>query len=208
VSPCCANPVAGRQGCPIGPFRTAARAPARAALVKSDRSSLSPSFHRQRTPGGAIGGAGDSYISNFVVCVNSNEIVDRSVPSLTLSVLCFVADLERFPIKLHRAHPLPTPHQGGGPVSALPFVLPPPRWGRVGVGVMRAERVDSVENRSNRRMRCGSLRRSALSGSRCDQPQIIASAHAENFTYRLHSGPRRFSTSSLTTSIGLAAALS
>src|SRR6266446_3210374 len=41
-------------------------------------------------------------------------------------------------------------HQGGGPGSALLFVLPPPRWGRVGVGVMRAECVDSVENRSNR----------------------------------------------------------
>src|SRR6202030_57004 len=41
------------------------------------------------------------------------------------------------------------PHQGGGPVSALLFVLPPPRWGRVGVGVMRAECVDSVENRSS-----------------------------------------------------------
>jgi hypothetical protein len=26
-------------------------------------------------------------------------------------------------------------HQGGGPVSALLFVLPPPRWGRVGAGV-------------------------------------------------------------------------
>src|SRR6267143_6561567 len=26
-----------------------------------------------------------------------------------------------------------------GPLSALPFVLPPPRRGRVGVGVMRAE---------------------------------------------------------------------
>jgi hypothetical protein len=99
-------------------------------------------------------------------------------------------------------------HQPGGPLSALLFVLPPPRWGRVGVGVMRAECVDPVENRSNRRMRCRSLRRSALSGSRCDQPQIIASAHAENFTYRLHSGPRRFSAASLTTSMGLAAALS
>src|SRR6266446_5283740 len=82
-------------------------------------------------------------------------------------------------------------HQGGGPVSALLFVLPPPRWGRVGVGVMRADCVDSVENRSNRRMRCGSLRRSALSGSRCDQPQIIASAHPANFTYKLRIGPRR-----------------
>ena len=29
------------------------------------------------------------------------------------------------------------------------LVLPPPRWGRVGVGVMRAESVDPVENRSN-----------------------------------------------------------
>ena len=29
------------------------------------------------------------------------------------------------------------------------LVLPPPRWGRVGVGVMRAECVDPVENRSN-----------------------------------------------------------
>src|SRR6202030_930490 len=41
------------------------------------------------------------------------------------------------------------PHQGGGPLSALLFVLPPPRWGRVGEGVMRAECVDPVENRSN-----------------------------------------------------------
>jgi hypothetical protein len=102
----------------------------------------------------------------------------------------------------------PVAHQGGEPLSALLFVLPPPRWGRVGVGVMRAECVDPVENRSNRQMRRGGLRRSALSGSRCNQPQIIASAHAENFTYKLHSGPRRFSASSLTTSIGLAAALS
>ena len=58
------------------------------------------------------------------------------------------ARLERFAIKLHRADPLPLPeraawraaglpHQGGGPLSALLLVLPPPRWGRVGVGVMR-----------------------------------------------------------------------
>src|SRR6266478_9407641 len=40
------------------------------------------------------------------------------------------------------------PHQGGGPVSALLFVLPPPRWGGGRGGVMRAECVDSVENRS------------------------------------------------------------
>jgi predicted HicB family RNase H-like nuclease len=60
-------------------------------------------------------------------------------------------DLERFPIKLNRTHPLPTsPIKEGGPVSAAPFVLPPPRWGRVGVGVMRAECIDSVENCSLR----------------------------------------------------------
>ena len=34
--------------------------------------------------------------------------------------------------------------QRGGPVSAPPFVLPSPRSGRVGVGVMRAECIDSV----------------------------------------------------------------
>jgi len=50
---------------------------------------------------------------------------------------------------LHRAHPSQTlPHQGGGPVSALLFVLPRPLDG-VGVGVMHAECVDSVENRWN-----------------------------------------------------------
>ena len=36
-------------------------------------------------------------------------------------------------------------------MSAPPHsVLPPPRWGRVGVGVMRAGCIDWVENRSNR----------------------------------------------------------
>src|SRR5437660_11461667 len=42
----------------------------------------------------------------------------------------------------------PLPHRGGGPLSALLFVYlhsRPHRWGRVGVGVMRTERVDSVE---------------------------------------------------------------
>ena len=34
-------------------------------------------------------------------------------------------------------------------MSAPLFVLPPPRWGRVGVGVIRAECVYSVENRSS-----------------------------------------------------------
>lgn len=34
---------------------------------------------------------------------------------------------------------------------STPFVLPPPRWGRVGVGVMRAECIDPVENRSKPR---------------------------------------------------------
>ena len=102
------------------------------------------------------------------------------------------------------------PHDGpmmGEGLYQHSYLYSRPIEGRVGVGVMRAECVDSVENRSNRRMRCDSLRRSAISGSRCDQPQIIASAHAENFTYRLHSDPRRFSASSLTTSISLAAAL-
>ncbi len=43
------------------------------------------------------------------------------------------------------------PHQGGGPLSALSFICtPPPRWGRVGVGVMCAECVPSVENRFTR----------------------------------------------------------
>ncbi len=38
-------------------------------------------------------------------------------------------------------------------MSAPPFVFPPPRWARVGVGVIRAERINSVENRSSRRRR-------------------------------------------------------
>ena len=62
--------------------------------------------------------------------------------------------------RIEPPHPLPNPppsrgrvcvggeglcqHPGGGPVSAAPFVLAPPRWGRVGVGVMRAECIDSV----------------------------------------------------------------
>jgi hypothetical protein len=62
--------------------------------------------------------------------------------------------LARFPIKLHRAHPLPNPSPIKGPIKGEGlyqhsyWVLPLPRWGRVGVGVMRAECVDPVENRS------------------------------------------------------------
>jgi len=44
------SPVAGRRGCPIGPFRTAAHAPARAVLVKCHHSSSSPLFNRRAAP--------------------------------------------------------------------------------------------------------------------------------------------------------------
>ncbi len=32
---------------------------------------------------------------------------------------------------------------------STPMLLTPPRWGRVGVGVMSAECIDSIENRSS-----------------------------------------------------------
>jgi hypothetical protein len=53
--------------------------------------------------------------------------------------------------KLYQYFPRTALHQGGGPRSALPLVLPPPRWGRVGVGVICAECVRSIGNRSNAR---------------------------------------------------------
>ena len=55
--------------------------------------------------------------------------------------------------------------QRGGRVSAPPFVLPPPRWGSVGVGVMRAECIDSVENRSKPRGGAWGQTRGWLGGS-------------------------------------------
>ena len=50
--------------------------------------------------------------------------------------------------------PIKGPIKGEGLYHHSYLVLPPPRWGRVGVGVMRAECVDSVENRSNGLSRC------------------------------------------------------
>jgi len=62
----------------------------------------------------------------------SLSIFSEQLPGVLLgsaeAVGCFLRGGKR--------HPLPTlPHRGGGPESALP----PPRWRRVGVGVMRAK---------------------------------------------------------------------
>ena len=67
----------------------------------------------------------------------SLSIFSEQLPGVLLgsaeAVGCFLRGGKR--------HPLPTlPHRGGGPESALP----PPRWRRVGVGVMRAKPANRI----------------------------------------------------------------
>jgi hypothetical protein len=86
ASPCCGNPSAGRQGCPIGPFRAAALATAPAVLVKCHRSWLpsivQPRAHNRRRD--RVSHGMNDHIRNLYDCVNGNyagigsNAVDRS----------------------------------------------------------------------------------------------------------------------------------
>ncbi len=93
----------------------------------------------RRTQSDGCGSAGPATRAGvwlLICCRSSHVIYLHSIKRCVSRILAFARVV---PTKLNRTHPLPNPPPSRGRACVrTPFVLPPPRWGRVGVGVMRA----------------------------------------------------------------------